>query len=121
DSIIRSRGKLGGDMSVAAGPIGRTAEASTDIAMKAKILAYSRSHGIFAGIALDGSTLRPDNNANQALYGRAISGREIVRSGATPVPTGAVPLLHLLDQSARAADNRPPSGPAQAQKSQPQQ
>jgi len=120
DSILRSKGKLGGDVSVAAGPIGRNAEASTDIAMKAKILAYSRAHGIFAGVALDGSTLRPDNNANHALYGREISAREIVRSGATPVPTGAVPLLHLLDQSARAADNKPTSGPAQAQKSQPQ-
>ena len=121
DSILRSKVKLGGDMSVAAGPIGRNAEASTDLAMRAKILAYSRSHGIFAGIALDGSTLRPDNKANEALYGREISAREIVRSGATPVPTGAVPLLHLLDTSARAADNKPPSGPAQAQKSQPQQ
>lgn len=120
DSILRSKAKLGGDMSVAAGPIGRNAEASTDIAMKAKILAYSRSHGIFAGIALDGSTLRPDNNANHALYGREISAKEIVRSGATPVPTGAVPLLHLLDQSARAADIKPPTGPTQAQQSQPQ-
>jgi lipid-binding SYLF domain-containing protein len=123
DSILRSKVKLGGDMSVAAGPIGRHAEASTDLAMRAKILAYSRSHGIFAGVALDGSTLRPDNNANRALYGREISAREIVRSGATPVPTGAVPLLHLLDQSARAAsENKPPSsGQPQAQKSQPQQ
>jgi lipid-binding SYLF domain-containing protein len=121
DSILRSKVKLGGDMAVAAGPIGRNAEAATDLAMRAKILAYSRSHGVFAGIALDGSTLRPDNKANEALYGREISAREIVRSGAVPVPTGAVPLLHLLDTSARAADNKPPSGPAQAQKSQPQQ
>lgn len=121
DSILRSKVKLGGDMSVAAGPIGRTAEASTDLAMRAKILAYSRSHGIFAGIALDGSTLRPDNKANEALYGREISAREIVRSGATPVPTGAVPLLHLLDQSARASsDNKAPAGQSQAQQSQPQ-
>lgn len=122
DSILRSKVKLGGDMSVAAGPIGRNAEASTDLAMRAKILSYSRAHGIFAGIALDGTTLRPDNKANEALYGREISAREIVRSGATPVPTGAVPLLHLLDQSAaKSAENKPPSAPAQAQQSQPQQ
>ena len=122
DSILKSKVKLGGDMSIAAGPIGRNAEASTDLAMRAKILSYSRSHGIFAGVALDGATLRPDNKANEALYGREISAREIVRSGATPVPTGAVPLLHLLDQSARAsADNKAaPAGQAQAQPSQPQ-
>jgi lipid-binding SYLF domain-containing protein len=121
DSIIRSKVKLGGDISVAAGPIGRNAEASTDLAMRAKILAYSRAHGIFAGVALDGSTLRPDNRANEALYGREISAKEIVRSGAVPVPTGAVPLLHLLDTSARAASDNKPAGKAQAQQAQPQQ
>ncbi|HKD82897.1 MAG TPA: lipid-binding SYLF domain-containing protein [Candidatus Angelobacter sp.] len=115
DSILRSKVKLGGDMSVAAGPIGRSAEASTDLAMKAKILSYSRAHGIFAGVALDGSTLRPDNRANEALYGREISAREIVRSGAVTPPTGSLPLLRLLEQSASASAETKPSAQAQSQ------
>lgn len=105
DSLLGSKAKLGGDMSVAAGPVGRTAEASTDLAMRAKILAYSRAHGIFAGISLDGSTLRPDDHANEALYGRTISARTIVRQGEVRVPHDAVPLIRLLDESAPVASD----------------
>jgi lipid-binding SYLF domain-containing protein len=77
-------------------------EASTDLSMRAKILAYSRARGIFAGVALDGSTLRPDNNANEALYGREISAKEIVRRGTVPMPRSARPLIRVLQESSRA-------------------
>src|SRR5262249_37422144 len=105
DSLLGNKVKLGGDLSVAAGPMGRTMEASTDLAMRAKILAYSRARGVFAGVALDGSTLRPDNHANEVLYGRTISAREIVRTGAVTPPANAAPLLQLLQESTRAASN----------------
>jgi SH3 domain-containing YSC84-like protein 1 len=110
DSLLGNKVKLGGDLSVAAGPMGRTMEASTDLAMRAKILAYSRARGIFAGVALDGSTLRPDNHANEALYGRDIKAREIVRDGAVSAPANAAPLLQLLQESTRAASGGPTSG-----------
>ncbi|HZQ92665.1 MAG TPA: lipid-binding SYLF domain-containing protein [Terriglobales bacterium] len=103
DSLLGSKSKLGGDLSVAAGPWGRTAEASTDLAMRAKILAYSRAHGIFAGVSLDGSTLRPDEDANTALYKRDLSARQIVRSGRVPIPRNAAPLIRLLSESTSAA------------------
>ena len=105
DSLLGNKVKLGGDLSVAAGPIGRTMEASTDLAMRAKILAYSRARGVFAGVALDGSTVRPDNHANEVLYGRTISAREIVRNGAVTAPASAAPLLHVLNESSRAASS----------------
>lgn len=109
DSLLGSKVKLGGDLSVAAGPIGRSMEASTDLAMRAKILAYSRAHGIFAGVALDGSTLRPDEHANEALYGRVIKPREIVRSSGVPVPSEAMPLIQYMEQAGRvASEGKPP-------------
>lgn len=98
NSLLRSKVKLGGDVAVAAGPIGRTMEASTDLGMRAQILAYSHTGGVFAGIALDGSTLRPDNTGNDALYGRELTAREIVRSGEVPVPADARPLIRMLDE-----------------------
>jgi len=113
DSLLGSKVKLGGDASVAAGPIGRSMEASTDLAMRAKILAYSRAHGIFAGVALDGSTLRPDERANEALYGHDIRPREIVRSGDVHMPPDARPLIQLLEQSVRAASEGNPPAPGQ--------
>jgi SH3 domain-containing YSC84-like protein 1 len=103
DSLLGSKFRLGGDAALAAGPIGRNMEASTDLAMRAKILAYSRSHGIFAGVSLDGSTLRPDNRANEVLYGREISARQIVRDGNVVVSRDGAPLIQLLDQSTRIA------------------
>ncbi len=96
DSVMSSKVKLGGDASIAAGPVGRTASAETDIVMKAQILSYSRSQGLFAGVSLEGSTLRSDDGANKALYGRDISAKEIVREGKVPAPKSAYKLLAIL-------------------------
>jgi SH3 domain-containing YSC84-like protein 1 len=98
DSILSSKVKLGGDASAAAGPKGRTAGASTDIAMRAEILTYSRSRGLFAGVSLEGSTLRQDADGNEAVYGMKLAARDIVRGAAIPVPTSAQPLVDLLNQ-----------------------
>ena len=98
DSILSSKVKLGGDASAAAGPKGRTAGASTDIAMRAEILTYSRSRGLFAGVSLEGSTLRQDTDGDEAVYGMKLTAREIVRGAAIPVPTTAQPLVDLLNQ-----------------------
>src|SRR5579859_1278075 len=83
-SILSSKVKIGGDASAAAGPVGRNASAETDVTFRAEILTYSRARGLFAGISLTGSTLRPDNSANEALYGKQISARDIVLKGAIP-------------------------------------
>jgi len=97
DSILGSKVKIGADASAAAGPKGRTAGAATDVAMRAEILTYSRSRGLFAGVSLEGSTLRPDGDANEAVYGKAATARGIVR-GTLPVPAGARPIVDLLNQ-----------------------
>ena len=97
DSVLSSKVKLGADASAAAGPKGRTAGASTDATMRAEILTYSRARGLFAGVSLEGSTLRPDSDANTAVYERALSAKDIVR-GAAPVPAAAQPLVDLLNQ-----------------------
>src|SRR6516164_3555192 len=85
-SILSSKVKLGGDASAAAGPVGRSASAETDAAMKAEILSYSRARGAFAGVSLEGSTLRPDNDANENLYGKKIEAKEIVLDGGAKAP-----------------------------------
>lgn len=95
-SVLSSKVKLGADAAVAAGPKGRDAAAATDIVMKAEILSYSRSQGVFAGVSLEGSTLRTDDGANKALYGRDLSAKEIVREGKVPVPASAKRLLAIL-------------------------
>jgi lipid-binding SYLF domain-containing protein len=99
NSLLRSKVKLGGEASVAAGPVGRDAEADTDAAMRAEILTYSRSRGLFAGVSLEGSTLRPDDDANEALYGRKIHASEIVRGPAPDPPAAAHALIALLDKA----------------------
>src|SRR3989441_9597339 len=81
ESLLRSKVKLGADAAVAAGPKGRAAMAATDAYMRAEILTYSRSRGLFAGVSLEGSTLRQDNKANEQLYGHKITAQEIVRDG----------------------------------------
>lgn len=96
NSILKSKVKLGADASAAAGPKGRTTEASTDAFMTAEILSYSRSRGLFAGVALDGSTLRPDNGANEKLYGRKIEARDIVLGGKIGVPPAGRRLVDIL-------------------------
>jgi lipid-binding SYLF domain-containing protein len=98
NSVLGSKVKLGVDAAAVAGPKGRTAAAQTDIVMKAEILSYSRSRGAFAGIALEGSTLRSDGGANRNLYGRKLSARRIVREGAVTTPAAAQKLIDLLNR-----------------------
>ena len=86
-SILSSKVKLGADASAAAGPKGRNAEASTDVTMRAEVLTYSRARGLFAGISLAGSTVRPDNGANEKVYGKKVSAKDIIFKGAVAVPS----------------------------------
>lgn len=97
-SILNSKVKLGADASAAAGPKGRAAEAATDVTMRAEVLTYSRSRGLFAGISLNGASLRPDNTANVKLYGRALGAKDIALHGAVPVPPAARTLISTLNQ-----------------------
>jgi lipid-binding SYLF domain-containing protein len=98
-SILSSKVKLGGDATAAAGPVGRTASAETDVTLRAEILSYSRARGLFAGISLAGSTLRPDNGANKNLYGKEVSAKSIVFDKAVPVPDSAKDLLATLQKA----------------------
>src|SRR5271169_5319962 len=98
-SILTSKVKLGGNVSAAAGPVGRTASAETDVTMRAEILSYSRARGLFAGISLSGSTLRADNGANKNLYGKDVSASAIVFNHAVPVPDSAKLLLTTLQKA----------------------
>src|ERR1700736_452322 len=100
ESILSSKVKLGADASVAAGPKGRDASANTDAWMRAEILSYSRSRGLFAGISLEGSTIRPDDEASEQVYGRAIKAKEIVRSENMSVPGTGRHLVNVLQKSA---------------------
>jgi lipid-binding SYLF domain-containing protein len=97
-NILTSKVKLGGDVSAAAGPVGRTASAETDATLRAEILSYSRARGLFAGISLSGSTLRPDNDANKKLYGKEVSAQDIVFNHAVAAPASAKLLLTTLDK-----------------------
>ena len=99
NSLLGSKSKLGVDASVAAGSLGRSAMAATDLGMRADILAFSRTGGVYLGAVLNGSTLRPDNTGNQALYGRELTAKQIVRSGEVPVPPAGRPLIQMLDQA----------------------
>ena len=95
DSLLKSKFTLGGDASVAAGPVGRASAAETDAAMRAKILSYSRSRGAFAGVSLKGTTLNQDEDANKAVYGKALNSDEIL-AGGIATPAGAQPLIQIL-------------------------
>src|SRR5258707_9193196 len=97
-SLLSSKVKLGADASAAAGPKGRTAEGATDVVMNAEILSYSRNKGLFAGISLEGSTLRSDGSANEKLYGRKLSAKEIIVEHKVGVPACARELVSLLDK-----------------------
>jgi lipid-binding SYLF domain-containing protein len=97
-SIMSSKVKLGADASAAAGPVGRTTSAETDIVMKAEILSWSRARGIFAGISLAGSTLRSDGGANKNLYGKDLSATDIIIDGKVPPPPAAKPLISYLNK-----------------------
>jgi SH3 domain-containing YSC84-like protein 1 len=100
DSILSSKVKLGADASVAGGPKGRDASADTDAWMRAEILSYSRSRGLFAGVSLEGSTIRPDNEASERVYGREIKAADIVRSDKMSVPATGRHLAAVLQKSA---------------------
>ena len=112
ESILSSKVKLGADASIAGGPKGRDASADTDAWMRAEILSYSRSRGVFAGISLEGSTLRPDDEASEQVYGHAIKAKDIVRGENMSVPGTGRNLVDVLQKSAprneseRAASNR---------------
>src|ERR1700722_18906693 len=96
--ILNSKVKLGGDASAAAGPKGRTASAETDVTMRSEILSYSRARGLFAGVSLEGSTIRPDGDANERVYGPHLTAREIVLSAKTPVPSAAGKMVATLNK-----------------------
>ena len=97
NSVLSSKVKLGADAAAAAGPKGRDAAAATDIVMRAEILSYSRSRGLFAGVSLEGSTLRSDGGANRNLYGRKLTAREIVQGGKVGIPASGRELINVLN------------------------
>jgi len=97
-AILSSKVKLGADASAAAGPVGRDAAAATDVTMRAEVLTYSRARGLFAGISLEGSTLRPDNDANERIYGQRLDSKDIALKGAVPIPPSAKLLISTLNQ-----------------------
>lgn len=99
-SILESKVKLGADASVAAGPVGRDAAANTDAYFRAEVLSYSRSRGLFAGISLEGSTLRPDDDATADVYGRKLTAKEIVLGGRIGVPASGRHLVAVLEKNA---------------------
>lgn len=100
DALLKSKVKLGGDASVAAGPKGRRLSAATDPSLRAEILSYSRSRGLFAGVSLEGTTLRPDNDANEQIYGRKVTARSIVTGINIDVPVAGRRLVDVLRKNA---------------------
>lgn len=109
DSILRSKTKLGADASAAAGPKGRTATAATDAFLRAEVLTWSRSRGLFAGVSLEGSTLRADNSANENIYGKKIGARDIVLHGKISPPAAAQTLLSVLNAKSPKNQSDPKS------------
>jgi SH3 domain-containing YSC84-like protein 1 len=99
NSLLHSKVKLGGDASAAAGPVGRTASADTDAYMRAEMLTYSRARGAFAGVSLEGSSLRPDGDANAELYGKGVTASKIITEHAFHAPAEADGLIHALDHA----------------------
>lgn len=110
DSILSSKVKLGADASAAAGPKGRDATAATDAFMQAEILSYSRSRGLFAGISLEGSTIRPDDDASARIYGRSITAREIVMGTNVQIPASGRRLVRSLQKNAPRNESTVASG-----------
>ena len=99
DSLIHSKVKLGADATAAAGPKGREAEADTDVNMRAEILTYSRARGVFAGVSLEGSTLRPDNDGNKHLYGEKVDAETIISQRSVHAPEAATGLISTLQKA----------------------
>ncbi|HTZ47547.1 MAG TPA: lipid-binding SYLF domain-containing protein [Verrucomicrobiae bacterium] len=109
-SILSSKVKLGGDASVAAGPVGRDAAANTDAYMRAEVLSYSRTRGLFAGISLEGSTLRPDDDATADVYGRKLTAKEIVLGENIHVPASGRHLVAVLQKSSPRNESKESAG-----------
>jgi SH3 domain-containing YSC84-like protein 1 len=103
DALLSSKVQLGANMSAAAGPKGRDAGASTDATLRAEMLSYSRSRGLFAGVSLEGASLRPDDDASAEIYGRKITARDIVRSTGTAVPASGHRLVDVLQKAIRVS------------------
>jgi len=97
-AILKSKVKLGGDASAAAGPKGRTAEAATDVTLRAEVLTYSRARGLFAGVSLAGSTVRPDNGANEKVYAKKVEAQDIIFKGVVAVPSSAQAFVAYLNK-----------------------
>jgi SH3 domain-containing YSC84-like protein 1 len=108
-SILKSKVKLGADASAAAGPKGRTASASTDATLRAEVLSYSRARGLFAGISLEGSTLRPDNDANQRVYGKKLEAESVIMKGSVAVPPPAQQMIAYLNRKSPKNNSDPNS------------
>jgi lipid-binding SYLF domain-containing protein len=104
DNLLKSKFTLGADASIAAGPVGRNAEAGTDLRMRAEILSYSRSRGIFAGISLEGASLRQDTGANQILYGSHVNPRSILLNSGHPIPSAARGFVDAIDRLTSGKD-----------------
>lgn len=102
-SILGGKAKIGGDIAGSAGPIGRNLQANLDVYLRTSILTYSRSRGLFGGVSLDGSTLRPDNKANEKLYGMKVSAKAIVLENAVPMPAPADALISTLNEHGQKA------------------
>ena len=98
DNLLKSKFTLGADASIAAGPVGRNAEAATDLNMRAEILSYSRSRGVFAGISLEGASLRQDTSANEAIYGRRVDPRTTLLKSGQKIPTEAKGLVEAIER-----------------------
>jgi SH3 domain-containing YSC84-like protein 1 len=105
-SILESKVKLGGDASVAAGPVGRDAAANTDAYMRAEVLSYSRSRGLFAGVSLEGSTLRPDDDATADVYGRKLTAKQIVLGNEISVNVYGRQLVSVLEKNSPRDDSK---------------
>ena len=109
EAILKNKVKLGADAAAAAGPKGRDATAATDVTMRAEILTYSRSRGLFAGVSLEGSSLRQDKGPNEKIYGRKIDARDIIRKGSVAVPPSGQKLVALLNQKSPKNESDPNS------------
>ena len=107
DSLLRSKFTIGGDASAAAGPVGRAGTAETDAYMKAKILSYSRSRGVFAGLELKGAVLQQDRDGNQNLYGKPVGAKDLLISAQEPVPNDAKPLIDILTKYSPVRNRKP--------------
>ena len=99
ESLLHSKVKLGADASISAGPKGREIEADTDVTMRSEMFSYSRSRGVFAGVSLEGTTLRPDNEANRRLYGKEVSATEVIRESRVEAPESAHTLIATLQHA----------------------